>query len=324
VRASVTGDAVRRFIFLAKAGHTPVDPRSGLRPTTIVQRWIVAGDATDFVETTPRWWQWGTVLSVDAPVVTVLWQSLLARVAGHDLGWPPIVVLGLSVWLAYAADRWIEGWRLRPDVIRTPRHFFYHRHRWPIAAVWIVVLAANLVTAFAHLSAFDLAAGALLLTAVAAYLLSHQFVHRHARWRVPKEICIAALLTGGAGVFLIRQMRAPGVPFVLAVFGLLCFANCALISVWERQVDRAHGQSSLVVHGPGNVGVIRLVPWLVVVIAAASLLVADAGVAMAGACALASGLLLAATDSAEPSIGRQRARIFADVALMTPLVALVL
>jgi hypothetical protein len=284
---------------------------------------MVLGDATAFVETAPRWWQWGTVLSVDAPVVTVLWQLLLARVAGHDLGWPPVVVLGVSVWLAYVADRWIEGWRLRPDMIRTPRHYFYHRHRWPIATVWVVVLAANLAIAFAHLAAFDLAAGTLLLAAAAAYLLSHQFVHRHARWRVPKEICIAALLTGGAGVFLARQVRAPGVAFVLALFGLLCFANCALISVWERHVDRAHGQTSLVVHGPGNVGVIRLVPWLVVVVAAASLLVAEGGVAIAGACALASALLLAVTDSAEPTIGRQLARVLADVALMTPLAALV-
>jgi hypothetical protein len=285
---------------------------------------MVLSDATAFGDTTPRWWQWGTVLSLDAPVVTVLWQSLLARGAGHDLGWPPAVVLGVSVWLAYVADRWIEGWRLRPDVIRTPRHYFYHRHRWPIATVWLVVLVANLVTAFAHLSAFDLAAGALLLTAVAAYLLSHQLVHRHARWRIPKEICIAALLTGGAAVFLARQVRAPGVAFVLALFGLLSFTNCALISVWEREVDRAHGQTSLVVHGPGNVRVIRLAPWLVVVIAAASLFMAEGGVATASACALASGLLLAVTDAAEPTVGRQPARIVADVALMTPLVALVL
>ena len=35
-----------------------------------------------FVPGRPHWWQWLTILSLDAPVVAVLWQWLLARVAG--------------------------------------------------------------------------------------------------------------------------------------------------------------------------------------------------------------------------------------------------
>jgi uncharacterized membrane protein YfcA len=256
--------------------------------------------------------------------VTVLWQLLIARVAGRDLGWPPVIVLGLSVWLAYVADRWIEGWRLRPDMIQTPRHYFYLQHRWAIAILWLLVFAADLAIALARLTAFDLAVGTLLLGAAAAYLLSHQLVHRHSRWRVPKEMCIAALLTGGAGVFLVRQLRAPGVAFVLGVFALLCFANCALISVWERQVDRAHGQTSLVVHQPRNARILRLVPWSIVFIVAGVLVAADGTIAVAGGCAVASALLLALIDRAESTIGWQAARVLADMALMTPAVVLLL
>jgi hypothetical protein len=93
-----------------------------------------------FIPGRPHWWQWPTVLSLDAPVVALLWQWLLGRVAGVEPGWPQGFVLGTSVWLAYAADRWIEGWRLDPGQIQTQRHDFYQRWRWPLCFVWCAVL----------------------------------------------------------------------------------------------------------------------------------------------------------------------------------------
>ena len=35
-----------------------------------------------FVPGKPHWWQWPTILSLDAPAVALLWQWQLARVAG--------------------------------------------------------------------------------------------------------------------------------------------------------------------------------------------------------------------------------------------------
>ena len=61
-------------------------------------------------------------------------------------------VLGCSVWLAYAADRWIEGWRLSPEKIRTHRHFFYRSRRWPIMAALFAMLALDMGAAFWGLS----------------------------------------------------------------------------------------------------------------------------------------------------------------------------
>jgi hypothetical protein len=81
----------------------------------------------------PRWWQWPTVLSLDAPAVALVWQLTLARVARAPLAWRHVVVLTSSVWLAYVLDRWIEGWRLLPEQLRTQRHTFYQRWRWPVA-----------------------------------------------------------------------------------------------------------------------------------------------------------------------------------------------
>ncbi len=149
----------------------------------------------------PYWWQWPTILSLDAPAIALLWQALLARAVHVTLAWPAAFVLGSSVWLAYAADRWIEGWRLDPAQIRTQRHYFYQRWRWPLGLLWCAVLGADLAVACLGLTAREFRGGLLLLVPVFAYLLSHQLVHRNHPWRAPKEVCVALLLGAGVALF---------------------------------------------------------------------------------------------------------------------------
>ena len=272
----------------------------------------------------PYWWQWPTVLSLDAPLVAVLWQWLLARPARVGLHWPHAFVLGATVWLAYAADRWIEGWRLEPDRIRTQRHHFYHRWRWPVAALWLAVFAADLVTAFLRLNRRELDAGFLLLAPVLAYLLSHQLIHRHHPWRAPKEICVAVLLGAGVALFLLARPEVALRPLAapLGLFTLLCFANCALISVWEHEVDATHGQTSFARQFRRGAAFGRTLPWLLAVVAALLAGSETGDTRAAAACVAASSLLLGALDRAEPRLGAQLARVLADVALLTPLVPL--
>jgi len=263
------------------------------------------------------------VLSLDAPVVVLGWQAVLAHVARVSLGWPHAFVLAASVWLAYAADRWIEGWRLEPDAIRTARHAFYQRRRWAIFALWFTVLTADVVVALTRLPLAEFEAGWLLLPPVLAYLLSHQLVHRDHAWRAPKEACVALLLGAGVALF---PLAHPG-PYhrnlwpTLVLFVLLCFANCALISVWEREVDRSHGQTSLALQD-GSAGWIHFMPWIVAGLALIFGIVADGNARTAAACAGGSGLLLAVVDLLHPRLGMRLARVLADVALLTPFVAI--
>jgi hypothetical protein len=270
----------------------------------------------------PRWWQWLTILSIDAPVVCLLWQALIARAVDVPLRWPAVVVLGLSIWLAYAADRWIEGWRLDGRLIRTQRHHFYQRWRWLVAAAWITVFAADAAVALTELDERRLLRGAVLLAPVLMYLLSHQLVHRDRPWRAPKEIVIALLLTAGIAVFLLSSVDAEGLVAGLGVFALASFVNCALISSWEREVDRAHGQTSLALDSARAARAIVWLPWMA---AAAAVLLAVAGPAssrVVAACGAASALALAAIDAVEIAVGWAAAHVLADVALMTPIVPL--
>lgn len=272
------------------------------------------------VTSRPPWWLWPTILSLDAPVVVVLWQGLIARSASAASGVPEAVVLGSSIWLAYAADRWIEGWRLAPGTVRTHRHLFYQRARWPVFGVWVAVLGADITLAARGLTARQFEAGAVVLAAVAAYLLSHQLLHRKSRWRAPKEVCVALLLAAGALVFTVSQPAADlrGVIAPTVLFVLLCFSNCALISVWESEVDRSHGQTSVALQMGRSAAVFRYLPWG---IAAIAIGVGFAGVPHAreaAICASASGIALGLVNLAEGRSGPVGARVLADVALLTP------
>ena len=279
----------------------------------------------EFVPGRPRWWQWPTILSLDAPAVAVVWQAMLARVAGAGLGPHHRLLLGTSVWLAYSADRWIEGWRLSPETVRTQRHYFFIRWRWPTFGCWLVILAGSIALAVNRFTAREWLASASLLVPTLLYLLSHQLLHRHHPWRVPKEVCVALILAGGAVVYP-AALAADGWPRLLAaptiVFILLCLTNCVLISEWEREVDRDHRQTSLALQLSHARLIARSLPGALVVLGVTLAEISAGAARTAAGCAAASAGLLAILTVVQPRIGWERARVLADAALLTPLLAL--
>jgi hypothetical protein len=110
----------------------------------------------------------------------------------------------------------------------------------------------------------------------------------------------------------------------LTLFALLCFCNCVLISVWENEVDRSHGQTSLALQYGGAAAASRALPWALSVVAATVWAASGPRAAPAAACAAASAVLLGFVDLSETRIGRIPARVLADVAMLTPLAPLAL
>jgi 4-hydroxybenzoate polyprenyltransferase len=260
---------------------------------------------------------------LDAPAVALLWQWMLARSVNARLRAPHAFVLGASVWLAYVGDRWIEGWRLTH--VCTHRHLFYQRWRWPVAALWLAVLAIDVPTAVLNFAAPELRAGLFLLACVVTYLFSHQLIHRNRGWRAPKEVCVAVLMGGGVALSPVFLSSAPRWQLAppLAFFMLLCLVNCMLISAWEREVDETHGETSIALQFRRGTAFGSAAPWVLSGLAAAFLAAGAAGRPRAAiVCAIASSASLGAVDVLEARIGRQLARVLADVALMTPFAAL--
>ena len=268
----------------------------------------------------PAWWQWPTTLSLDAPLVAVLWQALFARKIGVSLDWHDPALIGLAVWIIYAADRWIEGWRLDLGTVQTHRHQFYIRHRWPVFAVGLAAIATTITIAIFRLDGREFKAGFILLIPTTLYLFSHQLVHRHHPLRLPKELCIAAIFSLGCalGPAVLAPDQIPGLIIPAILFGLLCFANCALIASWEKEVDTIHGQTSLALQLKGRWTLIHVLPWalLVIGVTAAVLRTDPSPFAL---CTAASGLLLGLLDLAQPRLGRETARALVDFTLFTPL-----
>ncbi|GAA5115510.1 hypothetical protein JIN84_20325 [Luteolibacter yonseiensis] len=270
----------------------------------------------------PLWWQWLTVLSFDAPLVALVWQALFARVAGVSLPWHDPVLLSLAVWIVYAADRWIEGLRLSAEIVQTPRHLFYIRHRWPVFWVGVAAMAATAFIALTRLESREFKAGLLLLVPTLLYLFSHQLLHRHHPLRLPKEICIGVIFA--LGCVLAPAVHASGHFMILCLpallFCLLCFTNCALISVWEMEVDASHGQTSLALQLGRGAVLIHVLPWFIVIAGIVVAVSGDPSIRSAALCAASSAFLMGLLDWLQPRIGRIPARAAVDMTLVVPVV----
>lgn len=87
------------------------------------------------------WWSRPHLLSLEAPVVAVVWQEALAQYHRIDLMPAVSIGLGLVVWLIYVTDRLLDAIRGDPAKL-DPRHAFYRRNwRW---FAWVLIPAASL------------------------------------------------------------------------------------------------------------------------------------------------------------------------------------
>jgi hypothetical protein len=98
-------------------------------------------ESTPYEET--PWWLWTNILSLDAPMVTLVWQWWFAKTLAVVLTLEQYLVLFLTVWLIYALDRWLDAWKLDMTKPHSSRHGFYLRYRKQSASIWGVLLAST-------------------------------------------------------------------------------------------------------------------------------------------------------------------------------------
>jgi 4-hydroxybenzoate polyprenyltransferase len=136
---------------------------------------------------------------------------------------------------------------------------------------------------------------------------------------------VAALFGGGVALFLVAQSHEMVRPlaFPLVLFMLLCLTNCALISTWERDIDETQGQTSLALQFERGAVLIRALPWILAALAPLIIVTRSDAARTVAICVLASTCLLGIVNALERRIGRQLARVLADVVLMTPCLPLV-
>src|SRR5665213_4378258 len=98
-----------------------------------------------------RPWLWPNLLSLDAPLVALLWQLLFVRCFHGSLGLLPAALLAVAVWIIYVADRTLDAWHGAPGTAEQPRHEFYRRHWRTVLPIWIAALGGGAWLAWSRL-----------------------------------------------------------------------------------------------------------------------------------------------------------------------------
>ncbi|HEX3745893.1 MAG TPA: hypothetical protein VHW09_18255 [Bryobacteraceae bacterium] len=237
-------------------------------------------------------WLWPNLLSLDAPIVALVWQDLAAHSFGNPLRAAARVVLGLTVWAVYLADRLLDV-RAAGLATDTARHRFSRRHYRALSVLLAAVLLVDIFVATVELRRAVLLHGLAVAACVGAYLFI--FPQRASGWE--KQACCAVLFS--IGVLLVSATSLSPLHLLLpaVLYAGLCLCDLVLIELWERAAGRrvlwiapaAIAAVALAIHGP----------WY-------------------HAVALA-GVLLAALAISGKRITMDAKRVLADAALLTPL-----
>ncbi len=244
-----------------------------------------------------RFWLWPNLLSLDAPLVAVLWQILFARCFQVPVDALAAVLLLLTVWLIYAADRTLDAWK---GDFHSSRHRFYRRHWRTLLPVWLAALALSGWLAARRLSPGLFLRGVFLLALVGIYFaLVHCGILRG-----PKEAVVGVLFALGASLEAWSKVKTPVDVATILLFSGLCWMNCIAIQRWEGEgLDWSSSAAAIAL-----------------ACAAAVLLCAHRPVL--GGAELASAFAFLLLDRVHRKLSADAVRVLADVALLSPLLFL--
>ena len=175
-------------------------------------------------------WLWPNLLSLDAPLVAVLWQGFLAHRFSLPLLPSARFALGLTVWAIYLLDRLLDA-RRPPTLDEPARHRYYRRHSKRMAALLALVLAADVVTVIFWLHPAILRDGSIPLAGVLVYLAT--FHISGGSVKIPKEVAAAILFTAGTFLTAWTTLPCPDLGWAAFAFFTLCLANMIAIEAWE-------------------------------------------------------------------------------------------
>ncbi|MEI7912039.1 MAG: hypothetical protein WCK77_20600 [Verrucomicrobiota bacterium] len=187
------------------------------------------------------WWLLPNLLSLDAPLVAVVWLAMFAKTWG--VNYHPThsyVLLGLGVWVLYVADRLLDA-TLHGDSPRCrERHRFHRRHWRKFACGGLIAAGAALATVLMRspmaIFSYLIIEGIL----VAGFFAIATFT-RPAAEDVPfaKNIVAGAAFAFGTALVAHVYQYDKGIRDLLMarefhVFAVLCMLNISAIDLWEH------------------------------------------------------------------------------------------
>jgi hypothetical protein len=188
-----------------------------------------------------KFWLYPQLLSLDTPLVAVVWQLLFMRSLHVEHQPATSITTFFCVWTIYAADHLLD---VRRDSIYSERHDFVQRHsRLLLAAVVASICLCAATLPF--LPKAVVLAGAGLSSLVVVYLLVIYLGQRFKSY-VPKEFLVALLFATGCTLPVWSEERAMrhAAP-AIALFTMLCLLNSTTVDYKEwihsrRRCTRPH------------------------------------------------------------------------------------
>lgn len=192
-------------------------------------------------------WLWPNLLSLDAPIVAVVWLAMFARTWRVDfLQWESYLALGLAVWVIYVVDRLLDVKLLHTDDPRLgERHGFVKQHQKKLG--WMVLAAALgcVFMAFfvlpSRLIGIPAEIGYLLPAAVMTFVFFSLNLASAGNPEIPhlRNLLAGATFSYGTSMLAHLNIGTESIFHLLTSremlsFGLLCAANISAIHFWEH------------------------------------------------------------------------------------------
>ncbi|MEO8127476.1 MAG: hypothetical protein ABJF23_25775 [Bryobacteraceae bacterium] len=267
--------------------------------------------STPFSPNRVRPWLWANLLSLDAPIVAILWQQLFSRSLNVPTTAAAAVTLAAAVWLIYASDRVLDAAR---EPGHSARHRFYRRHwRSVVPALLVALLLAGWL-ALTGIRKPVFYNGLAMLALVALYFAAVHLAPQFIRSFWPKEMVVALIFSVGTciPVWTFAPYALWAAP--LALFAALCWINCAAIAYWET--DALHPSTRWI---GAHLGPISLVLAAAATILALSTPAPASRLYLSEALSAIAFMLLARFSS---ELSHDGLRVAADAVLCTPLLFL--
>lgn len=188
--------------------------------------------------------RWLSLFSLDALLVALAWQQVVARAAGIHLVWQERALLGIAVWIIYVSDHLLDGVASKKSssiLHQAPRHYFVDQHSCFFLIVIAIAVSIEALL-LAHISRSLFIAGGLLALITGIYLFCNTLLLTHCIWPRGKEIFIALVFTIGCSLVPLSRLSQGVDPyrlfFSMILFLMLCIINATLIARLERGVAR--------------------------------------------------------------------------------------
>lgn len=187
------------------------------------------------------WWMYPNVLSLDAPIIAVVWLYVFAKTWDVNYIEPLLpVVLGLFVWIVYATDRLLDC-KLKPHSSFPLRHQFHKAHTSNFVMAIIIASIATIIIALNVLQWSIVQAAMLPLAATLGFFALSFFGSSHQRVSYSKNFLAGYAFAWGIGAGLVGLL---GLPMLsnwvrllsaeMLVFGLLCMINITAVDLWVK------------------------------------------------------------------------------------------